>query len=461
MAAAVWELDLRTAELTWSDGMHRLAGSDPSTTRPSLQWWTSLVVPAERARVRAWLLVVRESRRGGEEQFDLVGLDGVVRRVHAWTEVEVDAAGEPLRMFGSAVDVTGASPLGHRDPLTDLVTRAAVLSHLEAEAREAGRQRVAGGTVLALVDVDRFSVLDDALGRETGDALLRAVAARLRTAAPEGATVARLDGDVFAVVVGRSAQQLASAPDAAGLAERLLAALRRPTALSGLQEPVATTASIGLVTTDGGEADADDVVRRAGLALRRAKRQGRDRAVHYSAGLGEAAMQRVRTEAMLRSALDAEHLAVLYQPVVDLGTGEVVGVEALARVVDPELGPALPGRLRGRRRGDRARGAPGRVGAGPRELDGPALVPPGVRSARREPVDPPARHRAVGRAGATDPADRGREHVLAHALPPRSAGPGAAGAAAVRQRPLPPARGDHRALPARPGRQRAGDPGRR
>ncbi|MBF5081945.1 bifunctional diguanylate cyclase/phosphodiesterase [Quadrisphaera sp. INWT6] len=352
VAAAVWELDLVTGALHWSDGMHRIAGSDPTTTRPSMQWWTSLVVPADRARVRAWLLVVREGRRGSEEQFDLVGADGVQRRVHAWTEVELDAAGGATRLFGSAVDISAAAAVGHRDPLTDLGTRHAVVAHLAAEAAEARRQRVPGGAVLAVLDLDRFSVLDDALGRDTGDALLVATADRLRTAAPEGATVARLDGDSFAVVVGRDTARVALAsgghhrpaagPDAAGLAERLLAALRRPTRLHGRTDHVTLTASVGLVTTDGTEADPEDVVRRAGLALRRAKRDGGDRVVHYAPGLGEAALHRVATETMLRSALDAERLRVLYQPVIDLRTGEVVGVEALARVIDPERGAISP-----------------------------------------------------------------------------------------------------------------------
>jgi predicted signal transduction protein with EAL and GGDEF domain len=297
--------------------------------------------------------VVREARRGGEEQFDLVGADGVHRRVHAWTEVELDERGEAARLYGSAVDITAAAPLGQRDPLTDLATRPALLAHLERDARESERQRRRGGTVLALVDIDRFSVLDDALGRTTGDRVLVACADRLRTAAPRGSVVARLDGDVFAVAVsatpvgtgsGAAGEPavLAAPPDAGALAEQLAAALRRPVGVPGVADPLALTASIGLVTTGGDEVGADDVVRRAGLALRRAKREGRDRAVHYSPALEEAAARRVRTEAMLRSALDAGRMQVLYQPVVDLASGEVVGVEALARVIDPEQGPLSP-----------------------------------------------------------------------------------------------------------------------
>lgn len=351
VAAAVWELDLVTGALVWSEGMHRIAGSDPTATRPSMQWWTSLVVPADRARVRAWLLVVREGGRGSEEQFDLVGADGVQRRVHAWTEVEAGDDGEAARLFGSAVDISAASAVGHRDPLTDLATRHAVVAVLEREATEARRLRVPGGAVLAVVDLDRFSVLDDALGRDTGDALLVAAADRLRSAAPQGAVVARLDGDCFAVVVGRTgglaalasgAHHAAAGPDASGLAERLLGALRRPTRIPGRTEHVTLTASVGLVTTSGAETDPEDLLRHAGLALRRAKRDGGDRVVHYTPGLGEAALHRVQTETMLRSALDAERLRVLYQPVIDMRTGEVVGVEALARVIDPERGAISP-----------------------------------------------------------------------------------------------------------------------
>jgi len=348
LSAAAWELDLVSGELSWSAGMHHLAGTDPATTTPSLTWWLSLVVPADRARVRASLLVTRESRRGTTERFRMVGEDGVERTVHAWSEVDVDALGAPVRMFGSAVDVTAPVLPSSRDPLTGLPTRAALHAAL---ARSLGELRPGRRVELALVDLDRFGVLDDALGRATGDALLVSVAQRLRALAPEAAVLARLDGDTFAVLVADG--EPASGPtgpwpvSGGELAARLVAGARRPHPLAGLREPLTVTASVGLAEADGARPedvglDAEDLLRRARLALRRAKADGRDRVATFDPAQEEQARARVRSEAVLRSALDAGRLALLYQPVVDLATGEVAGVEALARVVDPELGPLSP-----------------------------------------------------------------------------------------------------------------------
>jgi len=348
LSAAAWELDLASGELVWSPGMHRLVGTDPATTTPSLTWWMSLVVPADRARVRASLLVTRESRRGTTERFRMLGQDGVERAVHAWSEVEVDAAGVPVRMFGSAVDVTAPVAPAARDALTGLPTRGALHAVL---ARALGDLRPGRRVELALVDLDRFGVLVDALGRSTGDALLVAVAHRLRALAPEAAVVARLDGDTFAVLLADGETGTGAAGpwpvDGSELAQRVVAGARRPHDVPGSAEPLTVTASVGLAVADGAQADdagldAEDLLRRAGLALRRAKRDGRDRVSAYAPSLEEDARARVRSEAVLRSALDAGRLALLYQPVIDLATGEVAGVEALARVVDPQLGPLSP-----------------------------------------------------------------------------------------------------------------------
>jgi diguanylate cyclase (GGDEF)-like protein len=339
LSAAVWELDLTTGVLTWSEGMHRLVGSVPGQVVPSLTWWMSLVAEEDRARVRASLLVARETLRGGEEQFRMVGLDGVERSVHSWTEVEADAAGAPVRMFGSAVDVTGLARLGSRDPVTGLPGRTALQVHLgQAMSPPRAGRRVA----LLLVDLDRFSVLDDALGRAVGDALLLSAAVRLRALVPAGATVARLDGNTFAVLLPQDDGHTAEA-----LAQQVLLASRRPHVLPDRVEQLTLTSSVGLAVADGDDpasagTDAEDLLRHAGLALRRAKQDGRDRVVVHTPALTEAAQARVRSEAVLRSALDAGRLQVLYQPVVHLDTGEVAGVEALARIVDPELGPLSP-----------------------------------------------------------------------------------------------------------------------
>jgi diguanylate cyclase (GGDEF)-like protein len=335
-AVAAWDLDLRTGAMTWSEGTYRLAGLGPGAVRPDLDLWTSLVHPVDRPRFRAGWLLARESCRGYQEQYRIVGRDGVERHLHTWTEVQADEDGAAVRMFGAAVDIGGLSPQPARDPLTGLARRPA----LEAAAASAAPGAAPDQQVaLLLVDLDRFGAVNATLGRRAGDAALVALAARLRRVLPQGGVLARLEGASFGLLL----EGLPGAGSAAAAAEAVLAAVRAPLSLEGAAGPVAITAVVGLAVTDGsGAEDGEDLLRHAELALQRGRARGGDRCEVFRPELREQAEARLRSEAVLRSALAAQRVQVVYQPVVDLAGGDVVGVEALCRVVDPELGPLSP-----------------------------------------------------------------------------------------------------------------------
>jgi diguanylate cyclase (GGDEF)-like protein len=338
--AAGWDLDLATGDLSWADPTYRLVGAVPGSTAPTVAWWMSLVHEHDRPRVRASYLLARETCRGYQEQYRLVGLDGVERQVHAWTEVATDPSGAAVRMFGALVDITGLGQLEHRDPLTGLLGRSALEVRAATAITAARPDRCAA---LLIVDVDRFGRVNDTWGRRCGDMALAVVATRLREAVPVGSTVVRLGGDQFAVLLA----DLPTVGLARDVAHDVLAAIAEPLTLPGALEGLAMTATVGVALADGvsGAVDVDALCHRAELALHRAQASGNDGRGSYLVfrpELHEQAQARVRTEAMLRSALAAERLQVLYQPVVDLASGEVRGVEALCRVVDPQLGPLSP-----------------------------------------------------------------------------------------------------------------------
>ncbi|MBT0767990.1 bifunctional diguanylate cyclase/phosphodiesterase [Kineosporia sp. J2-2] len=239
----------------------------------------------------------------------------------------------------------GAMPRPHTDALTGLADRRALAEALADRSRgdsgAAGLPRSAGqGTGLLLVDLDNFKDVNEALGHDSGDRLLTAVGARLRTALLPGQMLARLGSDEFAVLLPG-----AGAARASTIAQSLQAALREPFDVGGSRLHVA--ASIGIATSPApgavpGAADGPpgDLLRRADVALHRAQRARSGQALYDP--LGDDGSERLRRTGELRQALARGDIEVHVQPQVDLATGQVVGAEALARWRHPHDGVLLP-----------------------------------------------------------------------------------------------------------------------
>jgi diguanylate cyclase (GGDEF)-like protein len=210
------------------------------------------------------------------------------------------------------------------DRLTDLPNRGLVLDRAEQILARARRQDV---PVTALfVDIDGFRQINDRFGRQAGDEVLRQVGARLKTIMRDNDTVGRLGGDEFVMLV--DSLGLNAAPEL--LAERILDVLRQPIELPGQSHPpVSVTASIGIVT--GRPVSAEDLMGDADLALHKAKAAGKEGYVKFESAMQTAAQDRIHLEMDLGDALDADQFFLVYQPMLDLESERVVGVEALLR----------------------------------------------------------------------------------------------------------------------------------
>ena len=219
------------------------------------------------------------------------------------------------------------------DELTGLANRSRFRTRAEA-AVQAGPP---GTVAVALVDLDDFKTVNDRLGHTVGDALLVAVSARLQENAHPGDTVSRLGGDEFAVLLSGM-----SPGGSSRVAERVLATLTKPFDAAGHQ--LLIQASVGLAD-NAANADAADLLRRADIAMYAAKERGKNRYAHYDAELEARTEEHAQLAAELSQALDREELHLLYQPVVDLSTGRVVGVEALVRWQHPRDGAVSPVRF--------------------------------------------------------------------------------------------------------------------
>lgn len=215
--------------------------------------------------------------------------------------------------------------LAHYDSLTGLANRNLFKERLD-EALARYRRMKAPFAVL-LCDLDKFKAVNDALGHQSGDTLLRQVAGRIKAEIREVDTAARMGGDEFALIVmpGRGSIREGTAV----LAERLVKALAAPYDIDG--HPVVIGCSIGVALVPEHGTRIDEILRNADLALYRSKNAGRNCFNVYSPDLKLEADQRSLLEIDLREAIWREEIEVFYQPVVELGTGRTVSVEALAR----------------------------------------------------------------------------------------------------------------------------------
>ena len=252
-----------------------------------------------------------------------------------------DEGGRPSLLVGQVVDLTARKEaealLAHQalhDHLTDLPNRALFLDRA-ARAIELGRRR-GGGVAVLFLDLDRFKVINDSLGHEAGDRLLRSTADRLAEAIRPTDTLARISGDEFAVLC----EEVASVEDAVGVASRLIACLEQPLTLGASE--VVISASVGVALPRGDETDPEAMMRDADTAMYMAKEKGRGRVEVFDEALRKRAVRRLETESGLRRAIEGDELRLAYQPEVDLVTGHLAGIEALVRWQHPERGLLPP-----------------------------------------------------------------------------------------------------------------------
>lgn len=233
--------------------------------------------------------------------------------------------------------------LAYHDPLTGLPNRLAFESQLELAIRS--RARDGGQIALLLIDLDHFKAVNDTLGHPVGDELLKSVAQRLRDCVRASDIVARLGGDEFVIVL----PDIDNAMSVAALAGKIRQRLAEECHVIGSHQLFATP-SIGISLYPNDGLDRETLLRNADVAMYHAKDSGRNAFQFYARTMNEAAGERLRLENALRRALasvtpEYSPFSLHFQPQICTRTGAVVGLEALARWYDPELGEIPPARF--------------------------------------------------------------------------------------------------------------------
>jgi diguanylate cyclase (GGDEF)-like protein/PAS domain S-box-containing protein len=223
------------------------------------------------------------------------------------------------------------------DAITGLPNRTLFHDRLLQAMARARRRKSA--LALIFLDLDGFKEINDTLGHKAGDRLLRAVGARLKHSLREGDTVARLGGDEFTVIL----EDLHDRDEASTVAHKVLGALAKPLTLE--KQEFAVTASAGLTVYPEDSRSIETLLKNADTAMYYAKDKGKNNLQSYTPQMTTLKRERVTLENQLRRALEGDELFLEYQPQVDLQSGIIVGVEALARWQHPELGIVPPGRF--------------------------------------------------------------------------------------------------------------------
>ncbi|MDX2494909.1 MAG: EAL domain-containing protein [Desulfuromusa sp.] len=222
----------------------------------------------------------------------------------------------------------------HHHPLTGLPNRLLLFARLEHSIQHVKREREHGAVMF--LDLDNFKKVNDSLGHNAGDEVLKGVASRLRKHTRDVDTVSHFGGDEFVIVL----QTIRTVHDATVRAQKILDSLQQPFVIDGYELYV--SGSIGIAEFTGENEDIENLLKNADAAMYKAKESGKNRYQLYSPELTNIAIEKVLLESHLRRAVERNELVLYYQPQVTLPAGNIVAVEALVRWQHPDLGLVSP-----------------------------------------------------------------------------------------------------------------------
>jgi diguanylate cyclase (GGDEF)-like protein/PAS domain S-box-containing protein len=328
----VWEFDPSTRSLFVSSRWREILGNGGSDSHIAHEQWLDRVHPEDRAALQQALERVSSGRADRiDHEHRMRHDDGSYRRVLCRCVAAHDTQRHVTRLGGSLSDITESAiarekiiNAGSRDPLTNLLNRAAFIDRLGRRLDDYKERR--GGRFAALfLDIDRFKVVNDSLGHQVGDELLSAVARRLESCLRPGDAIARFGGDEFAVLL----QNISDEMQANVVAFRLQEALQAPFPIGGRE--VVTSASIGIAISRVEQADAEELMRDADTAMCHAKTHGKARHELFDADTHARNADRLGLENDLRLAVKTNAFEVHYQPIVSLTSRMITGFESLVR----------------------------------------------------------------------------------------------------------------------------------
>jgi len=340
----IWEADMQTNKMFWSDGASKLFGVPVEELPATFNALRGFVLEDDISLLDS-LMDDIDAGLPFELESRFRGPDGDIRWLRTQGQVECDIDDKPIMVRAAVSDISEyknaqeeISRLAYYDPLTKLANRRLLLDRLHQYCASAKRNKTSG--VVFYLDLDRFKLLNDSLGHASGDILLIEVAKRLMEVFRTDDTVARIGGDEFVVVIPVIAGGIHMvAHRARVIADKLRAALASDYIINGLNYHMSSSIGLAMFPQDGETAEA--VIQNADVAMYQAKKNGRNAVAFYRSEQQEDADKRVLIEQDLRQAIKLEQFELYYQPKVN-SDGQTVGGEALIRWQHAERGIVQP-----------------------------------------------------------------------------------------------------------------------
>ncbi len=267
--------------------------------------------------------------------------EGIELTFHCNKSPLLNKDGQTIGVLTTGLDITARkfaeehrTHLALHDMLTGLPNRTLLAERMRLAIDES--TTTGKSAALLLLDLDRFKVINDTRGHQTGDVLLRQVAERISSAVSTTGFVARIGGDEFAVILER----LDDSADIPSLCTQLLEKIGEPYMIGGVEQLIGASIGVASIPEDG--TSADELLRLADLAMYEAKAAGRNCFCFFTPRLNQVAQLNAGVESDLREALNHDQLFLEYQPIVDLTTGNYIGLEALVRWQHPVRGRLMP-----------------------------------------------------------------------------------------------------------------------
>src|SRR3990167_2604955 len=339
--AIVWDAD---ADMRFSFVSHKavkMLGYPLERWTQEPDFWRNLILPEDRERVVSLCSKAVAEVGDHEMEYRVQAVDGRIIWVHERVTVVRGEDGKVTGLRGLLVDISAIKEtenklvhLASHDELTGLPNRTLLQDRMRQAMAHASR----GSDLVAImfIDLDRFKNINDSLGHEIGDAVLRAAAERLTGSVREVDTVSRLGGDEFVIML----IDIERTEDITVVAKKVLEALAQPFKVD--MHEFFLTASIGISVYPKDGTDVQTLLKGADTAMYRAKEGGKNRFEFFTDTMNVSAVRRLNLENQLRQALERNEFVLHYQPQADLETGRIIGVEALIRWAHPEMGMISP-----------------------------------------------------------------------------------------------------------------------
>jgi len=347
---ALWDWDLRQNRVYFNENWAKIIGAEPRETTFTGDEVSSWNHPDDHS---VFLAAIGNALKGVSDDFDceyrVRDANGEWIWINARGKVtQRDAAGKALRMTGTSTNISKrkraeerAEFLATRDALTGLPNRVLLHDRLEQAVFNAARNQTGFGFMF--IDLDRFKTINDSLGHQVGDELLKRVASRLTSCVRATDTVARLGGDEFAVIL----ENLGNDDDegAQQVADKMIASMGAPMLIEN--QHLSTSCSIGISLYPADGKDSATLMKNADVAMYYAKEKGRNNYQFFSQDMNARAQERLSVENYLRLALRRNELLLHYQPRMRMSDGALVGMEALIRWQHPRRGLLGPDKFIG------------------------------------------------------------------------------------------------------------------